>query len=277
VGAWDVGIFDNDTSADVRGFYEDALAQDERTAAARILERFAEDLDEPEVAPDVWFGLAGSQWEYGRPDPAVVQRALAIIDGGRDLERWRELGASEESLRGRAEALQAFRRQLLSEPPPRTDPAAPAQLPATSFAVGDILAYELPSGRFMPLAVIHVPSTLTSGSAPICTFAPEALAEPPTSEEFMRMDIAEDPFGMQQMLVAHWEERPAPIAEVPDELTARPLMLWLVADTPDDEAHERERVRPVGRFEMQIAMVGHVERLPWTGLAAYVAQHFDVR
>jgi hypothetical protein len=92
----------------------------------------------------------------------------------------------------------------------------------------------------------------------------------------MQMDIAEDPFGVQQMLVAHWQERPAPIADVPDEIRARPLMLWLVQDSGDDEAHERERVRAVGKFEMEIAMVGHLERLAWTALPAYLAEHFDL-
>jgi hypothetical protein len=246
MGAWDIGIFDNDTSADVRAFYEQYLREDEATATARVLEKFAEDLDEPEVAPDIWFGLAGTQWELGRLDPEVAGRALAIIDSGEDVERWRILDAAEEDVRARGEALQAFAAQLRSAPPPPS-PLLPPPPATPRFAVGDVLTYRLPSGSFVVLCVIAM-----QAGDPVCAFMPQALPELPDYETAMTMDIAEDPYT------------PAP------EGTIRGWML-LLAGEPG------ERMQAIGHIEIKFVLDGHLERLTWAELAAYLERHCGLR
>lgn len=246
MGAWDVGIFDNDTSVDVRGFYEDYLREDEATATARVLEKFADDLDEPEIAPDVWFGLAGAQWELGRPDPKVVERALAIVESGEDLERWRILDAAEEDVQARGEALQAFAEQLRSPAPPPSLPEPPPQSPR--FGVGDILKYRLPSGAFVGLCVIAV-----QDGEPVCTFIPKALPEPTEVDVFMAMDIAEDP---------HRQEEGS-------------FRAWMLRLSGEDD----ERMQPVSWMQLSPAfhLDGHTERLPWSELAAYLDRELGLR
>lgn len=246
MGAWDVGIFDNDTSVDVRGFYEDFLLEDEATATARVLEKFAEDLEEPEVAPDVLLGLAGAQWELGRPDPEVIRRALAIVEDGSDVERWRELDAAEEDVQARAAALDAFAAKLRGTPPPPSLPEPPPDTPL--FGVGDILKYRLPSGRFVGLCV----SAVEDGD-PVCTFIPQALPEPTEVDVFMAMDIAEDPHRREEGSFRAWMLR--------------------LAGEPD------ERMQPVSWMKLSPAfhLEGHVERLEWSDLAAYLEAQLGLR
>ena len=246
MGAWDVGIFDNDTSVDVRGFYEDYLREDEATATSRVLEKFAEDLAEPEIAPDVWLGLAGVQWELGRPDAKVVERALAIIESGDDLERWRILDAAEEDVRARGEALEAFAEQLRSPAPPPSLPEPPPAAPR--FGVGDILKYRLPSGSFVGLCVIGVEE-----GEPVCTFIPKALPEPTEVDVFMAMDIAEDPHRREEGSFRAW-------------------MLRLGGE-PDERMQPASWMQLVPSFRLD----GHVECLEWSELSAYLERHCGLR
>ena len=69
---------------------------------------------------------------------------------------------------------------------------------------------------------------------------PQALAEPPSLEAFVTMDIAEDQSRREAMIVQHDRDRPAPAGDLPPEVTFRALMLWLVHDADEDEAHERD-------------------------------------
>jgi len=47
------------------------------------------------VEPLFWLALALAQWKLGRLDDETRRNALAIIDSGKEIERWRELEASE--------------------------------------------------------------------------------------------------------------------------------------------------------------------------------------
>src|SRR3954471_12155350 len=90
MGAWGPGIFSNDLAADARAEWRDALiaGEDPPDASARILSEYSAALDETEF----WTGLAAAQHETGHLQPAVRDRALAIIEAGGDIEDWEESG-----------------------------------------------------------------------------------------------------------------------------------------------------------------------------------------
>ncbi|MFX3623228.1 MAG: DUF4259 domain-containing protein [Ectobacillus sp.] len=101
MGAWGTGIFDNDTTCDVRDdFYElleEGLSVEEATE--EVLDRHLEDCDEEEeleVVSWVYTGLAAAQLEKGLLQEEVRVKAIELIDRGADLELWAENGEDED-------------------------------------------------------------------------------------------------------------------------------------------------------------------------------------
>jgi len=94
LGAWGTAIFADDTASDVRDEWRDAILDglSPEDATQRVLESFDEYLDEAENEKLFWMALAAAQMETGRLVPKVRDRALTIIDGGGDVDRWRENG-----------------------------------------------------------------------------------------------------------------------------------------------------------------------------------------
>src|SRR3954471_9243567 len=90
MGAWGAGIFANDTSADVRGDWRDAIAagEDPAAASARIVRPWRGEPHAAAWATDSWTGLAAAQMETGRLQDDVRDRALEVIAAGGDVELW---------------------------------------------------------------------------------------------------------------------------------------------------------------------------------------------
>jgi hypothetical protein len=103
VGAWGPGIFQNDTAADVRDDWRDAIldGEDAAAASARLLAKWDRAFDEQAI-----MALAAAQHETGRLQPDVRERALAFIAAGGDLEEWDEgAGRRRRALENLAEKL----------------------------------------------------------------------------------------------------------------------------------------------------------------------------
>jgi hypothetical protein len=118
VGAAGAGIFDDDTACDVRDEYHELLQDqvDDREATRRTVDRFLRELDADERHL-LWFALAAAQSQWGRLDPEVRNRALALIDAEAGLEAWHEAGAL--AVASRRAVLQRLRNQLTGPQPPR--------------------------------------------------------------------------------------------------------------------------------------------------------------
>ncbi|RZS32726.1 hypothetical protein EV193_111111 [Herbihabitans rhizosphaerae] len=113
MGAWSTGLFDNDTAADVRSDYEDLVARGHTPddAVGRLETEYGDD-------PDLWLALAATQHELGAVSARVRDRAEAIIDNPRELDRW-----APESRSARESALTELRGKLrVSGIPPRKRP-----------------------------------------------------------------------------------------------------------------------------------------------------------
>ncbi len=109
MGTWGHGIFDNDIALDMRGEFEEALAEglDAHAATQRVIATYEESFEDFDEAPMVRLALAGLQLEHGSLEPWVRHQALAVIDADPNLERWLEGWDA-----GRAEA-EAERRKVL--------------------------------------------------------------------------------------------------------------------------------------------------------------------
>jgi hypothetical protein len=91
LGAWGPSLFADDTACDVRDSYRDLIADgvDDAGATRQVLSLWSDTASgDPDEAVVVWVALAVTQSKLGRLDPAVAGRALELIDGGGDLDRW---------------------------------------------------------------------------------------------------------------------------------------------------------------------------------------------
>lgn len=156
MGAWGTGIFQDDTACDVRDDYRDhigdGLSGPESTA--RILKSYASSLADPGEAGVVWLALAATQWRCGRLEQETLKAALAVIDSGSDLARWKVVDAD---YRKRGAALEKLRTQLMSPQP--DEKKIRRRLPAEcDWQVGELISYRLLSGKLIVFRMIGLHS-----------------------------------------------------------------------------------------------------------------------
>ena len=139
MGAWGTAIFSDDTASDVRDEWREAILDglSPEDATQRLLETFDDYLEEADTERLFWMALAAAQMETGRLLPDVCDRALAIIDGGGDVDRWREDG--DESLaRERARVLERLAAKLRGPQPKPKRLRRPVVL-SVPLEVGDVV------------------------------------------------------------------------------------------------------------------------------------------
>jgi hypothetical protein len=97
MGAWGVGIFDDDVACDARIALYDLFrsGQAAREATDAVLEDLQDMMEDEEDGPVVTLALAAAQWEAGRLDSRIKKRALKIIEQGVDF-RWQDSEHSEQ-------------------------------------------------------------------------------------------------------------------------------------------------------------------------------------
>src|SRR2546421_581667 len=142
LGAWGTAIFSDDTASDVRDEWREAILDglSPEDATQRLLETFDDYLEEADTERLFWMALAAAQMETGRLLPDVCDRALAIIDGGGDVDRWREDG--DESLaRQRARVLERLAAKLRGPQPKPKRLRRPVAL-SVPLEVGDVVCVQ---------------------------------------------------------------------------------------------------------------------------------------
>jgi len=157
MAAWGPGLYSDDTTCEIRDEFKEALesGRSHADAAKGILKRYKGLLKNNEVACLVYFSLADVQWKYGCLEPAVKQRALALIDAGGDVKEWQR--DAPKAARARAATLKTLKARLLSRQPPRRaieikKPGPPRAL--TAAPVGAIFAVTLPNGKLALLKLV---------------------------------------------------------------------------------------------------------------------------
>ncbi|EDZ54660.1 MarR family transcriptional regulator [Bacillus thuringiensis] len=117
MGAWGTGLFDDDTTCDVKEQFIEYIEEGNNVEEATklILEEYVDEFDieeDLEVMSLVYIGLAAIQLEKGCLQEEVRNNAIALIERGADLELWEE--ADEEDYEERKKVLDKFKQQLIN-------------------------------------------------------------------------------------------------------------------------------------------------------------------
>lgn len=151
MGAWGVGLFEDDDAADLRRDYRTLLADARSNEGATDLavSRYEASFDDVARTTAFWLGLASIEHRAGRLDSRVRSAALSIIDRGFDLAKW----ANPVQQKRREKVLVKLREMLVSPPPPPMPlpRPVPTQLPGWEFS--EVVGYRLANDRY---AVLHV-------------------------------------------------------------------------------------------------------------------------
>jgi len=152
VGAWGVGLFSDDVACDIRDHYRELVEDGIEDAAAtqQVLDKYRAYLDEPDGVALLAF--AATQSKLGRLDPGIRDRALAVLDGGADLETWKR--DNPKLLPKRRAVLEQVRAQLTGPQPARKRLRPPKKI-SSGLVAGDVLAFTLPR-RVVLLRVVRV-------------------------------------------------------------------------------------------------------------------------
>ncbi|MFN0195973.1 MAG: hypothetical protein ACKVT0_04465 [Planctomycetaceae bacterium] len=120
MGAWGIGLFQDDVAIDVRNEFLDLLSDgaSDGVALATMVRCWKDDIADIDDGPVFWLALAGVQWEYGRLHPTAKSQALKVIDNGKDLHRW----AGSRYEKKRQAILLRLKKKLLSPAPPKRTP-----------------------------------------------------------------------------------------------------------------------------------------------------------
>lgn len=92
MGAWGTGLYQDDDTCDIKEEYLNYLriGKTNEEALQEVISDNKEMIKDDEIGPLFWLALADTQWKYGRLTNDIRDRALEVIDSGKDLERWKE-------------------------------------------------------------------------------------------------------------------------------------------------------------------------------------------
>ncbi|MCM1499472.1 MAG: hypothetical protein NC124_13475 [Clostridium sp.] len=117
MGTWGTGLYQNDTSADVKDDYISKLkaGKSDEEALAEILTEYKEEQEDIDCKYDFFLGLADVLWEKGRLTEEIKETALRFLEEDKEAERW----DSKKSRKARIAVLDKLEKKLNSEMPPR--------------------------------------------------------------------------------------------------------------------------------------------------------------
>ena len=145
MGTWGYGLFSDDTANDIRGLYRDYLLEGLSGPAAtdRLLGEFAQNaLDADNDGAVFWLALAVTQWELGRLEDRVKERALRVIAAGQGLDFWMHEGGPN-SAKQRAAVYARVQAKLSA---PQRKPVKVRPPPPRKYEPGAVLEIPTPKG-----------------------------------------------------------------------------------------------------------------------------------
>ena len=155
MGTWNTSIKGNDASSDIySGFfdsYNDGKSPEE--ISKKLFADYQEVLDNPQDCNNFWFALALAQWETKSLDEKVYKKVKKIIESGKDLKVWEELGADKKDIKKRKDVLDKFLVTIQTE---KEKARLPKKIKAKDpiFKTGDCLTFKLKNGNFGGALVI---------------------------------------------------------------------------------------------------------------------------
>lgn len=93
MGTWNVGIFDNDLSLDIKMEFNEQLEKGSsiEEATTYIMDAFQDEVEDSEDTSIVYITLAVLQLDAGDILDTIKLKVLEIIESGQDLEKWQQL------------------------------------------------------------------------------------------------------------------------------------------------------------------------------------------
>lgn len=142
MSTWGPKLYQDDIAEEIRTYYIDQLHRGktgEEVTKELILQR-KEVISDVDDAPVFWLALADTQWDLGRLEKHVKEKALYYIRDGSDLRRWKI--ENPECYSKRAEILFHLEQKLLSQQP-EAKKISQYKLYQCSWKIGDVYAYQL--------------------------------------------------------------------------------------------------------------------------------------
>jgi hypothetical protein len=140
MGAWGSGLYANDTTCDVRDTYI-KLIQDQLSntdAYQTILNKCNEYIGSDDE-PFFWYALADTQWQLGRLNSEVKEKALEWINNDGGLELWEE---SKTKGAGWKKTLKKLKSKLESPMPKEKNIRKTVEFVRNPWNIGDMYAYQ---------------------------------------------------------------------------------------------------------------------------------------
>jgi hypothetical protein len=117
MGAWSEKIKDNDTTLDIYSAFFDRYNSGENPdlISKSIKEEYTDYFNDSDDRNNALIGLALAQWETKSLEPDLHKEIRDLIESGKDLVVWKDLGANEKSLKKRKTELDKFLNQISAE------------------------------------------------------------------------------------------------------------------------------------------------------------------
>lgn len=145
MGAWGVGLFQDDTACEVRDAFVDLIADgfSDEEATAELVRQWGTPGFDPDEYSIFWIALAATQFSNGRLVADVRQRAIDIIDAGEEPQRFFD---QPKLCSKRQSVLRDLKARLLG---PQRKPRRIVRrvVHTNKWDVGSVLSYRLKTGR----------------------------------------------------------------------------------------------------------------------------------
>lgn len=141
MGTWGPGIYQDDIAEDIRDEYKDKLHRGKtgEEITQMLIEEYGDSLYDIDDAPVFWFALADTQWNLGRLENSVKEKALYFLDEGSNLKRWEN--ENPRLAKKRKAVLDSLKEKLLSKQPEEKK-ISQYKLYHCEWKIGDVFAYK---------------------------------------------------------------------------------------------------------------------------------------
>lgn len=182
-----VGIFEDNLSEDIKFDFQDLIREgySSEEATEMMVNTYISSLRKHEENI-FWLALAAIQWELGRLNPQVKEKAICIIESKSDLKRW---WREPELKKKRELVLEKLKKNLVS-PLPEPKKVKRRVVLKTELEIGDVITYRLLSGQYIILKVVGV-NEYAGNAYPILMLCDWIGRNIPDKDEILTMEMKE--------------------------------------------------------------------------------------
>lgn len=209
MGTWETAIKDSDAFADIYSEFFELYNKGGQPnyISKKVSADNWEMLEIEEEKHCFWFALALAQWETKSLDTKVLSTVENIITSGDDLKLWLNLGASEQEIKKRKNALDKFLRKLKSDRP-KAKPRKRIKLKLPIFSTGDCLVFKMKNGNYGGAVVLATDTNPETAYNLVATTRLDKKYKP-SLKDFKDAEVLICNFG-------EWQDKPEVTWHMPD-------------------------------------------------------------